>query len=79
MKMNKNLDKFMKNKVKWLLNYREFAYILVNNTDRKVWENLVELSDMITGDRIGNFPRVVTDGIKWALTQPVPIESANNE
>lgn len=49
--------------ITWIINYREFAYILVGNGKRETWENLIKLADDIPWRRY-NF---IIDCIKWAL------------
>ncbi len=66
MKINKKLDRSQKVKIHWMLGYREMAYHLVTLGNKKVWEDLVALSDKI---RQPKGIAMITDALKWALAK----------
>jgi hypothetical protein len=66
-KTNNKLDKSLKNKISWIIKYREFASLLIINGNREVWENLVSLSDTIQEKRKIHSYGMIVDSFKWAL------------
>ncbi len=64
MKINKKLDRSQKEKIHWMLGFRSLAYHLVTHGNKKVWEDLVDISDKISQPKS---IAMITDGLKWAL------------